>query len=155
MYLFIHFSFIERYFYVICFATFSLQYGPLGYPITFNDWMKENAHLEDMIKKGKDKVEWGRTLDTSKLEELRTLLASPDYKENIPTLIRTIYDYVYLTYSDLPKGPVKNNSMKKLAATTIMDILPEELSNKVLKKFEEQKNTAPDFISIIGMVAYF
>jgi hypothetical protein len=29
---------------------------------------------------------------------------------------RTIYEFAFLTYADLPRGPIKNNSMRKLAA---------------------------------------
>ena len=34
-------------------------------------------------------------------------------------------------FIDLPRGPIKNNSMKKLAAKTLMEILPEEIGKNV------------------------
>ena len=56
--------------------------------------------------------------------------------------------------SDLPRGPVKNNSMKKLAAKTLMEILPEDIAKFVEKKLEEQ-NVSPEFLTLIGMVTYY
>ena len=34
-------------------------------------------------------------------------------------------------YADLPRGPIKNNSMKRLAATTLLDILPPDIADRV------------------------
>ena len=70
---------------------------------------------------GKDKLEWSRTVDASKLETLKALMADPNYKDNINVIIRfdaipcilifhsprTIYDFAYITYSDLPRGQVR------------------------------------------------
>ena len=56
--------------------------------------------------------------------------------------------------SDLPRGPVKNNSMKKLAAKTLMEILPEDIAKFVEKKLEEQ-NVSPEFLTLIGTVTYY
>ena len=157
------------------------------YSITFTDWIKERPELITMATevktlklksiakwktplKGKDKLEWSRTVDSSKLETLKALMADPNYKDNLNVIIRwwhkcyigcwrsmtsflsrTIYDFAYMTYADLPRGAVaiftdlhnchtsyvcfclqiKNNSMKKLAANTLMEILPEEMQNMV------------------------
>eukprot|EP00091_Calanus_sinicus_P001019 TRINITY_DN1097_c0_g1_i11.p2 TRINITY_DN1097_c0_g1~~TRINITY_DN1097_c0_g1_i11.p2 ORF type:complete len:157 (-),score=64.72 TRINITY_DN1097_c0_g1_i11:70-540(-) len=148
-------NFIERYFYLICFAKYSLDFAPSGYPKTFDSWIKDSPELVQMATDGKDKLEWSRTVDASKLEQLKEIMADPNYKDNLSALIRTIYDFAYLTYADLPRGQIKNNSMKKLAATTLMDILPQELADKITKKIDEDPNCSHDFLTIVGMVSYF
>lgn len=148
-------NFIERYFYIICFSTYALQYGPSGYNVTFMEWIENQKHLKDMAEEGKDKLEWSRTVDASKLEQLRALMSSPDYKDNLGVLVRTIYDFAFITYSDLPRGPVKNNSMKKLAASTLLEILPTDIAENVTKRLEEQPSTSHDFVTIMGLVAHY
>merc|ERR1711892_523752 len=148
-------NFIERYFYLICFAKYSLEFAPSGYQKSFDSWIKDSQELVLMATEGKDKLEWSRTVDASKLEQLREIMADPNYKDNLSALIRTIYDFAYLTYADLPRGQIKNNSMKKLAATTLMDILPPDLSDKITKKIDEDPNCSHDFLTIVGMVSYF
>ena len=108
-----------------------------------------------MIQKGKDKLEWSRTVDAEMLEKLKEMMAEPNYKDNLGKLIRTIYEFAFQTYSDLPRGPIKNNSMKKLCASTLSEILPQEISDKVNKKLEDDPNSSHDFISLVGMVSYF
>ena len=134
--------------------------------------MDEHAELREMIIEGKDKLEWYRQVDPAKLTALKDLINAPNYKENMTTLIKTIYEFAFATYSgkinilknmktvqtpftsDLPRGPVKNNSMKKLAAKTLMEILPEDIAKFVEKKLEEQ-NVSPEFLTLIGMVTYY
>ena len=38
-------NFMERYFYLICFASYALKAGPAGFPTTFKAWMDERPHL--------------------------------------------------------------------------------------------------------------
>merc|ERR1712141_568427 len=144
-------SFMERYFYLICFATYALQHGPGGYQKSFQAYMDEHKELRTMIEEGKDKLEWYRTVDASKLEHLKEIINSPNYKDNLGTLIRTIYDFAFMTYADLPRGAIKNNSMRRLAATTLMDILPPEIAERVNKKMEEDPNSTHDFLSLVGL----
>ena len=148
-------SFMERYFYLICFATYAMEYGPGGYQKTFVSWMDENKELRVMIEEGKDKLEWYRTVDPQKLEHLKELISAPNYKENLGVLIRTIYDFAFVTYADLPRGPIKNNSMRRLAATTLMDILPTEIAERVNKKMEEDPSSTHDFLTLVGLVSYY
>merc|ERR1711910_157355 len=56
-------NFIERYFYLICFATYARQYGPEGFKKTFVEFMNENSSLRDLVQNGKDKLEWSRKVD--------------------------------------------------------------------------------------------
>ena len=132
--------------------------------------METKPELRQMATEGKDKLEWSRTVDAEKLEKLKEMMASPDYKvirelpkinvltiifqENISKLIQTIYHFAFSTYADLPRGPIKKNSMRKLTFTTLMEILPPELSEKINKKISETPDMRPDFLSIIGMVSY-
>merc|ERR1711936_287027 len=118
----------------------------------FRDYMEGQAELRTMASEGKDKLEWSRTVDAEKLEQLKEMMASPDYKENISKLIQTIYHFAFSTYADLPRGPIKKNSMRKLTFTTLMEILPPELSEKINKKISETPDMRPAFLSIIGMV---
>jgi len=148
-------NFMERYFYLICFATYALEYGPTGYQKAFTTWMDEHKELRTMIEEGKDKLEWYRTVDAAKLEHLKELMLAPNYKENMGTLIRTIYDFAFVTYADLPRGAIKNNSMRRLAATTLMEILPPDIADRVNKKMEEDPSSSHDFLSLVGLVSYY
>jgi len=148
-------NFMERYFYLICFATYALEHGPTGYQKSFVCWMDDNKDLRSMIDQGKDKLEWYRTVDAAKLEHLKEMMAADNYKENLGTLIRTIYDFAFVTYADLPRGAIKNNSMRRLAATTLMEILPPHIAERVNKKMEEDPSSSHDFLSLVGLVSYY
>ena len=73
-------SFIERYFYLICFTMYTLEQGPEGFGKAFTAWMEEKKELRQMASEGKDKLEWSRTVDSAQLEQLKEMMASPDYK---------------------------------------------------------------------------
>lgn len=146
-------NFMERYFYLICFATYANEVGPSGFQTSFKEWMDKNQHLRTMIDEGKDKLEWYRQVDPAKLNTLKDLINAPNYKENLSTLIRTIYEFAFLTYADLPRGPIKNNSMRKLAAKTLMEILPADIGQEIQKKLDEH-SASPDFVTLIGLVSY-
>merc|ERR1712054_396712 len=148
-------NFMERYFYLICFATYALEHGPGGYQKAFTSWMDDHKELRTMIEEGKDKLEWYRTVDAAKLEHLKDLINAPNYKENLGVLIRTIYDFAFVTYADLPRGAIKNNSMRRLAATTLMEILPPDIAERVNKKMEEDPSSSHDFLSLVGLVSYY
>ena len=94
-------------------------------------------------------------MDAAKLEHLKDMMNAPNYKENLGTLIRTIYDFAFVTYADLPRGPIKNNSMRRLAATTLMEILPPHVAERVNKKVEEDPSGSHDFLSLVGLVSYY
>jgi len=148
-------SFLERYFYLICFATYTLEHGPTGFTKTFVSWMDDRKELREMIENGKDKLEWYRQVDPAKLNTLKDLINSPNYKENLGKLINTVYDFAFQTYSDLPRGPIKNNSMRKLAAKTLLEILPPDIAKNVNKQMEEQQCTSSDFVTVVGLVSYY
>ena len=59
--------------------------------------------------------------------------------------------YVYFT--DLPRGPIKNNSMRKLAAQTLLEILPEGIASDLQGKLDEL-TSSPDFVTLIGLVSF-
>merc|ERR1712080_444141 len=126
---------LERYFYLICFATYALEIGPGGFDRSFVSWMDERSHLRKMIDEGKDKLEWYRQVDPAKLN-------------------KTIYEFAFMTYADLPRGPIKNNSMRKLAATTLLEILPPDIAANVNKKLEEGTG-GHDFLTVVGLVSYY
>ena len=42
-------NFMERYFYLICFATYALEHGPTGYGKSFVSWMDDHKDLRTMI----------------------------------------------------------------------------------------------------------
>ena len=147
--------YIERYFNIICFSIYALEFGSTGYQKTFKEWFAEKKDLQTMVEEGKDKLEWSRTVDAAKLEQLKAMMADPNYKENLSNLIKTLYEFAFQTYADLPRGQIKNNSMKKLCASTLMEILPEDITDKINKKLEADPNRSHDFMSIIGMVSYF
>ena len=103
-----------------------------------------------------DKLEWSRSVDATKLDQLRQMMSDPNYKQNLPSLIRTIYQFAFQTYSDLPRGPIKNNSMKKLCASTLSEIIPPEINEMINKKLEEDPSVSShDFLTLVGMLSYF
>ena len=61
--------------------------------------MDEHSELRTMIAEGKDRLEWYRQVDPSKLNTLKELMAEPNYKENMATLIKTIYEFAFITYA--------------------------------------------------------
>ena len=52
-----------------------------------------------MIDEGKDKLEWYRQVDPAKLNTLKDLINAPDYKDKLGILIKTIYEFAFVTYS--------------------------------------------------------
>merc|ERR1712212_1449551 len=86
-----------------------------------------------------------------KLEHLKELMLADNYKENLGVLIRTIYDFAFVTYADLPRGAIKNNSMRRLAATTLMEILPPDIAERVNKKMEEDPSSSHEPIKVYGV----
>jgi len=147
-------NFMERYFYLICFATYAREYGPDGFQMSFVSWMDSHGELRKMIKNGKDKIEWYRQVDPGMLRVLQDMMKPKNYMENLSNIVRTIYEFAFITYADLPRGPIKNNSMRKLAAKTLMEILPVEVSSKVQARLEEQAAN-PDFVTLIGLVSFY
>merc|ERR1712193_157388 len=118
---------IERYFYLIVFAMYIREVGPKDYNITFKQYMDEHAQLREMIAEGRSKLEWERKIPDEKLVDLKDMLDSPDFKTNLPKVIKRIYELAWEQFSDLPRGHHKNNSMHKLASKTMIEILPEKL----------------------------
>ena len=44
--------------------------------------------------------------------------------------------------------------MRKLAAKTLLEILPNDVSSKVQERLEEQ-GANPDFVTLIGLVSFY
>ena len=61
--------------------------------------MDGHSELRTMIEDGKDRLEWHRQVAPAKLNTLKELMMGDDYKENMSTLIKTIYEFAFLTYS--------------------------------------------------------
>merc|ERR1712098_1011707 len=51
-------NYIERYFYIICFATYVKEHEAEGFKKSFSQWLDEHSDLKTMIAEGKDKLEW-------------------------------------------------------------------------------------------------
>merc|ERR1711962_1607601 len=145
---------IERYFYLIVFAMYVREVGPKGFPQTFQQFMEANAALRDMIAEGRGKLEWERKIPDEKLVDLKEMLASKDFKTNLPKVIKRIYELAWVQFSDLPRGHHKNNSMHKLASKTMIEILPESLIQYVEEKCGSLAST-PDFFDVIGQVSWY
>merc|ERR1712045_437325 len=90
------------------------EVGPKDYNITFKQYMDEHAELRDMIAEGRSKLEWERKIPDEKLMDLKSMLDSPDFKTNLPKVIKRIYELAWEQFSDLPRGEQKNRSMHKL-----------------------------------------
>merc|ERR1740128_1291557 len=76
-------NYIERYFFLICFATYVKEHEADGFNKTFVAWLDEHADLRSMIAEGKDKLEWTRKVDQIKVEELRSKISGADYQEKL------------------------------------------------------------------------
>merc|ERR1739848_351741 len=145
---------IERYFYLIVFAMYVREAGPKEFPQTFKEWMDQHASLRDMIAEGRGKLEWERKIPDEKLGGLKEMLASKDFKTDLPKVIKRIYELSWDMFGDLPRGHHKNNSMHKLASKTMIEILPENLAAHVEKKCGSLAGT-PDFFDVIGQVSWY
>jgi len=145
---------IERYFYMIVFAMFIREVGPKGFPQSFLQYMDAHPDLRTMIDEGRGKLEWERKIPDEKLEELKTLLAAENFKDNMPKIIKRIYELSWDMFGDLPRGHHKNNSMHKLASKTMIEILPPTLADYVEKKCGSLAGT-PDFFDVIGQVSWY
>lgn len=51
-------NFIERYFYLICFATYAKAFGKRGFDKNFTLWMDERADLRQLIQNGMKTFNW-------------------------------------------------------------------------------------------------
>merc|ERR1712115_294769 len=68
-------NFLERYFYIICFATYVKEQEKLGFAKTFVAWMDEHSELRTM------------NVDQGKVDKLRDLIQGPDYKEKLGSIV--------------------------------------------------------------------
>merc|ERR1712045_413504 len=144
-------NYLERYFYIICFATYVKEHEAGGFKKTFVNWLDDHKELRGMIEEGKDKLEWTRKVDQTKVEELRQKLNGPDYKEKLGILVSDLYKLAFNTYKDIPKGPIKDNLMRKLACKTLMEILPSEVANSISQEIADKKLSI-DFDTVVGLV---
>ena len=60
------------------------EVGPKEFPVTFKEWMDQHASLRDMIAEGRGKLEWERKIPDEKLGGLKEMLASKDFKTDLP-----------------------------------------------------------------------
>lgn len=144
-------NFIERYFYLICFSTYARGQAKDGFKKTFVQWMDENSSLRSMIENGKDKLEWYRKVDENKISNLKGMIEGPEYKEKLGSIVGHLYKLAFQTYSDIPRGPIKDNLMRKLACKTLMEILPQDVTVMVQKELSEKK-LSTDFDTVMELV---
>ena len=100
-------NYIERYFFLICFATYVKEHEADGFKKTFVAWLDEHGDLRSMISEGKDKLEWTRKVDQSKVEDLRSKISGDNYQEKLGALVTDLYKLAFQTYHDIPRGPIK------------------------------------------------
>merc|ERR1739846_216394 len=144
-------NFIERYFYLICFATYAKQFGPDGFKKSFKDWMNENSSLRDMIENGKDKLEWSRKVDQGAVNEIQGLISGDNFKDKLGEVVTKLYKISHTTYADMPRGVIKDTLMRKLTCKTMMEILPSDTITKVQEQLVKQKLSS-DFETVLGLV---
>ena len=63
--------------------------------------MESKPELRQMASEGKDKLEWSRTVDAEKLEQLKEMMASPDYKVILPIFFKVINHHFRRTFLSL------------------------------------------------------
>ena len=113
-------NYIERYFYIICFATYVKEEVAGGFQKSFVAWLDAHSDLRPMIAEGKDKLEWTRKVDQTKVEELRQKISGPDYKEKLGLLVSDLYKLAFSTYHDIPRGPIKVSHGQIFAGTILV-----------------------------------
>ena len=111
-------NFMERYFYLICFATYAREHGPAGFQKSFVSvcafefyqgltfcfqWMDDHSDLRTMITHGRDKIEWYRQVDPGMLRTLQDMIKAPNFKENMAAIVKTIYEFAFITYAGQEK----------------------------------------------------
>jgi len=144
-------NFIERYFYIICFATYAKEQVKEGFGKSFVQWMEGQSGLREMIANGKDKLEWSRQVDQTAVNDLRSKIGGTDYKDRLGEIVTSLYKISHTTYSDMPRGTIKDTLMRKLTCKTLMEILPGELMAAIQKELVEKKLSS-DFETVIGLV---
>merc|ERR1712113_792516 len=102
------------------------EQGPTMFPKSFVAWMDEHKELRDKI-------------------------SGPDYKEKLGEVVTCLYKISHTTYSDMPRGVIKDTLMRKLTCKTLMEILPGEVVGKIQKEMAEKKLTS-DFETVVGLV---
>merc|ERR1711874_746071 len=100
---------------------------------------------------GKDKLEWSRQVDQNAVNELRGKISGPDYKDKLGEIVANLYKISHTTYSDMPRGVIKDTLMRKLTCKTLMEILPGEVLATVQKELAEKKLSS-DFETVIGLI---
>ena len=60
-----------------------------------------------------------RQVDPAKLNTLKDLINAPNYKDNLATLIRTIYEFAFLTYA----GKINFQILIKKSATSDISMI--------------------------------
>jgi len=144
---------IERYVYLIVFGLYVREVGPKKFPITFRQWMDEHPDLRPLIQEGKSRIEWERKIPEEKLDLLRGMLATEDFKKNIGPVIQKIYQIAFDMFSDLPRGHHKTNAMHKLACKTMIEILPAEISAHIEKKCGSLNGA--EFYDVVGNMSWY
>merc|ERR1712179_437063 len=144
-------NYIERYFYIICFATYVKEHEAGGFKKSFVQWLDDHSDLKSMIAEGKDKLEWTRKVDQTRVEELRNKLSGPDFKDKLGLLVSDLYKLAFQTYYDIPRGPIKDNLMRKLACKTLMEILPGDEQSRIQQELVDKKLSI-DFDTVVGLV---
>ena len=74
-------NFMERYFYLICFATYALEHGPTGYQKSFVSWMDEHQDLRTMIGEETVRVRVGLGKMPTRAFTFKTLIK--DYAKQV------------------------------------------------------------------------
>jgi len=65
--------------------------------------------------------------------------------------VSDLYKLAFQTYHDIPRGPIKDNLMRKLACKTLMDILPSAEQSRVQQELVDKKLSI-DFDTVVGLV---
>ena len=61
--------------------------------------MDDHSELRTMIEQGRDKIEWYRQVDPTMLRTVQDMVKNPNFKENLPTIMRTVYEFAFITYA--------------------------------------------------------
>ena len=74
--------------------------------------MDDHNELRMMIEQGRDKIEWYRQVDPVMLKTLQNMMKNSNFKENMSSIVKSIYEFAFITYA----GKMKpfNNKLRLL-----------------------------------------
>ena len=69
--------------------------------------MDDHTELREMIQAGRDKIEWYRQVDPTMFRTLQDMMKGKDYLAKMPSIVRVLYEFAFITYAGKDLRSVK------------------------------------------------